>query len=356
LLWQAFAHQGLEKLLRTAERSGTLFARLHDMDVIPKIKDGEIDLLHLQIFEILLVERNLTRCARVLNMTQPALSKMLARLRLFFGDPLFVRVALRMEPTPKALELAQPVRAVLDGMRALRSGYAAFDPLTSDRRFSIFMVDAAVVQMLPPLLAALRVEAPKVHVQAVPCDVHHLDQWLESGLVDFAIGSFASLTQGIRRHPLWTEGYVSLFRKGHPQLSAENLRTGDDEAGTRSALERFVNEQHALVSATGTGHEYAHAERKLEAILPRDHIVCRVPTFAAAALIARNSDVVATVPRTLGIALARDLDLVAVEPPLPLPPMEIAQYWHDRFHRDPGSQWFRSIVRRLFLRDGAQAT
>src|SRR5580765_6779580 len=111
------------------------------MEVIPKIKDGEIDLLHLQIFEILLVERNLTRCARVLNMTQPALSKTLARLRLFFGDPLFVRVALRMEPTPKALELAQPVRAVLDGMRALRSGYVAFDPLTSERRFSVFMVD-----------------------------------------------------------------------------------------------------------------------------------------------------------------------------------------------------------------------
>lgn len=319
------------------------------------MNDGELDLQHLQIFDILLAERNLTRCARVLNMTQPALSKTLARLRLYFGDPLFVRVALKMEPTPKALELAKPVRAILDSVRALRSDHAPFDPQVSERRFSFFMIDAAVVQLLPPLLAILRVEAPKVHVQAVPCDVHHLDQWLESGLVDLAIGSFASLTQGIRRHPLWTESYVSLFRKGHPRLNAETLVAPSDEAETPTALERFVAEQHALVSVAGTGHGYANAERLLEATLPRGHIVCRVPTFAAAAHIARNSDIVATVPRTLGVALAHDLDLVAVEPPLPLPSMEIALYWHDRFHRDPGSQWLRGVFRRLFLRDAAQA-
>ncbi|MGJ7505933.1 LysR family transcriptional regulator [Variovorax sp. GT1P44] len=319
------------------------------------MNDAELDLQHLQIFDILLAERNLTRCARVLNMTQPALSKMLARLRLYFGDPLFVRVALKMEPTPKALELAQPVRAILDSMRALRSDHVPFDPLVSERRFSFFMIDAAVVQLLPPLLAILRVEAPKVHVQAVPCDVHHLDQWLESGLVDLAIGSFASLTQGIRRHPLWTESYVSLFRKGHPRLDAESLTKQSGDAGASTALHRFLEEQHALVSVTGTGHEYANAERLLEATLPRDHIVCRVPTFAAAAHIARNSDIVATVPRTLGVALANDLDLVAVEPPLALPSMEIALYWHDRFHRDPGSQWLRGVFRRLFLRDAAQA-
>jgi DNA-binding transcriptional LysR family regulator len=325
------------------------------MEPIPRINDGELDLQHLQIFDILLVERNLTRCARVLNMTQPALSKTLARLRLYFGDPLFVRVALRMEPTPKALELAQPVRAILDSVRALRSDHAPFDPLVSERRFSFFMIDAAVVQLLPPLLAILRVEAPKVHVQAVPCDVHHLDQWLESGLVDLAIGAFESLTQGIRRHPLWTESYVSLFREGHPRLNAGSLMAHSDEAGTQTALERFVAEQHALVSVAGTGHGYANAERLLESVLPPGNIVCRVPTFAAAAHIARNSDIVATVPRTLGVALADDLDLVAVEPPLPLPSMEIALYWHDRFHRDPGSQWLRAVFRRLFLRDAAQA-
>jgi DNA-binding transcriptional LysR family regulator len=321
------------------------------MDTIVKGYAGEIDLHHLQIFDILLAERSLTRAARVLNITQPALSKVLARLRIFFGDPLFVRVALRMEPTPKALELARPVRNILDSVRALRSDHVAFDPSTSERRFSFFMVDAAVVQMLPPLIELARIEAPKVHVQAVHCDIHHLDDWLESGQVDFAVGSFPSLTQGIRRQPLWMESYVCVFRKGHPRLSPAVFEDRSGKAGISAALEAFLGEQHALVSAAGTGHGYASAERVLDATLARDQIVCRVPTFAAAAHIAKRSDIVATLPRTLGLALARDLDLVAAELPLPMPPMEIAQYWHDRFHRDPGNQWIRSVFRRLFSRD-----
>jgi DNA-binding transcriptional LysR family regulator len=312
------------------------------MDTVSKTQDGELDLHHLQILDILLVERNLTRAARVLNLTQPALSKTLARLRVFFGDPLFVRVALRMEPTPKALELAQPVRAILDSMRALRSEHAPFDPLTSQRRFSFFMVDAAVVQMLPSVLEVLRSEAPCVHVQAIQCDVHHLDHWLESGLVDFAIGSFPSLSQGIRRQPLWMESYVTLCRKNHPLLASD------------IGLDAFVREKHALVSASGTGHEHIQAERALESVVPHVNIVCKVPTFVAAAHIAHRSDALATLPRTLGEALARDLDMAVIEPPIPMPTMEIAQYWHDRFHRDPGNQWIRSVFRRLFLRDGVQ--
>jgi len=308
------------------------------MDVSSQHGERELDLHHLQIFDVLLTERSLTRSARVLNLTQPALSKTLARLRTYFGDPLFVRVSLRMEPTPKALELAEPVRAILERMRTLRSDHAAFDPKASDRRFSLFMVDAAVVQFLPPLLNFLQAEAPRVHVQAIHCDVQHLDLWLESGLVDFAIRSFPTLTHGIRRHPLWVETYAAVVRKDHPRL------------GSAPSLEAFVNEKHALVSAKGTGHEHSAAERMLEAAIPPANIVCRVPMFAAAAHIARHSEVVATLPRTLAEAMARDMDLQLITVPVELPHMELAQYWHDRYHRDPGNQWFRTIFRNLFVR------
>ena len=141
-----------------------------------------------------------------------------------------------MEPTPKALELAEPVRAILDRMRTLRSDHMAFDPKTSERTFKFFMVDAAVVQMLPPLLSYLATEAPKVHVQAVRCDVQYLDQWLESGLVHFATGSFPTLVHGIRRHPLWTETYAAVVRKNHPRI------------GARPDAQAFLAEKHALVS------------------------------------------------------------------------------------------------------------
>jgi DNA-binding transcriptional LysR family regulator len=223
-------------------------------------------------------------------------------------------------------------------MRTLRTDHASFNPKTSDRRFSFFMIDAAIVQLLPPLLNFLSKEAPNVHVQAIQCDVQHLDLWLESGLVNFAVGPFPSLTHGIRRHPLWIETYAAVARKGHPRL------------GPSPNVEAFLNEKHALVTAAGTGHEHSLAERILESLIPRQNIVCRVPMFAAAAHIAKHSDVVATLPRTLAEAMANDMDLLLIETPIELPKIEIAQYWHDRFHREPGNKWLRSIFRDLFLR------
>lgn len=309
------------------------------MDFNTQINERELELHQLQIFEILLQERSLTRAARVLDLTQPALSKTLARLRQYFDDPLFIRVSMRMQPTPKALELAEPVHAILERVRTLRTDHAAFDPKTSDRKFSFFMIDAAVVQLVPPLLNLLRTEAPRVHVQAIQCDQQHLDLWLESGLVDFAVGSFPSLMHGIRRQTLWSEGFASVARKDHPRLHSH------------PTLEAFISEKHALVSALGTGHGHMRIERILESLIPSENIICRVPAFASAAHIAKNSDVVATLPRTLAMSMVKDLDLQLIEPPVQLPQMELGHYWHERFHRDAGHQWLRSIFRDLFQRE-----
>src|SRR5689334_24673338 len=108
-----------------------LFYSSMDMIDIPGGYSAPLDLHHLQVFDVLLRERSLTRAARVLNVTQPALSKTLARLRRYFQDPLFVRVSLRMEPTAKALGLEAPIRAVLDGVRSLSAENVPFDPATS---------------------------------------------------------------------------------------------------------------------------------------------------------------------------------------------------------------------------------
>jgi DNA-binding transcriptional LysR family regulator len=306
------------------------------MDTIPGRNEADLDFHQLQVFDVLLTERSITKAARVLNLTQPALSKTLARMRTYFGDPLFIRVSLRMEPTPKALELAEPVRAILERVRTLRTEHSWFDPKTSERTFRFFLLDAGIVMILPALLNHLRTEAPGVQIQAVQCDAQHLDLWLESGLLDVAIGSFPALGTGIRRVPLWTESYVSVTRKDHPRL------------GPTPSKEVFINERHALVSAVGTGHEHLTAERLIEASVPQKNIVCRVPTFTSAGLIAKHSDTVVTMPRTFALAIAADLDLQLVEPPLAFPRIEIAQYWHDRVHREPGNQWIRSVLQKLF--------
>src|SRR4029078_6876853 len=134
--------------------------KLTAMTTIPSGYEGEPDLHHLQVLDVLLREHSLARAPRLLDVTQRALSKTLGRLRRYFDDPLFVRVALRMEPTPKALQLQEPVFEILERMRALRTEHVPFDPKTTHRTFNFCVVDAGVIKLLPPLVKTLMEEAP----------------------------------------------------------------------------------------------------------------------------------------------------------------------------------------------------
>jgi DNA-binding transcriptional LysR family regulator len=312
------------------------------MTTIPQSYESELDLHQLQVLDVLLREHSLTRAARTLDVTQPALSKTLARLRRYFDDPLFVRVALRMEPTPKALQLQAPIRAILERLRSLRSEHVSFDPRTSHRTFHFCVVDAGLIKLLPPLVERLLAEAPNVRLSVSQLDAQHLEPWLESGKLDFAMGAFSSLTKGIRRQPLWVERYVSVARRGHPRL------------GSEPSLRAFVAEKHVLVSTSGSGHAHQLAERALEAVIPAGNIICRIPMFIGAAVIAKQTDAVATLPLSVATVLAEDLDLQVITPPLKLPRIDIYQYWHDRLHRDPGNQWIRSMFKALFGKSNAR--
>jgi DNA-binding transcriptional LysR family regulator len=306
------------------------------MGTILRDHEGELDLYQLRVLDTLLREQSLTRAALVLDTTQPALSKVLARLRAYFDDPLFVRVSLHMEPTPKALGLADQVRTILEQMQMLRSSQVPFDARKSTRTFSFFAVDAAVVVMLPRLVKALQQQSSQVHLRAVQLEEEHLHDWLKSGRVDLAIGSYPALAQGIRKQRLFSAGYSSLARKGHPRL------------GDAPTVQAFAGEQHVLVSASGTGHAIQLAEQALEEAIPAQNITVRVPGFAAAAMVAKHTDAVVTLPSPLAVLLAKELDLQLVKPPIRLPEFEISQYWHERFHRDPANQWLRSTMEGQF--------
>jgi len=158
------------------------------MQTISKSNSKDPDLHQLRVLDVLLREHSLTRAARALEVTQPALSKTLAQLRRYFDDPLFVRVALRMEPTPKALQLQAPVRAILDRAASLRTTHSAFDPATSQRTFNFCVVDAGLLKLLPPLVETLLREAPGVRLNVSQVEASHLERLLESGKLDFAMG------------------------------------------------------------------------------------------------------------------------------------------------------------------------
>lgn len=305
-------------------------------------KDPRIDLRQLQVLEVVLRERNLTRAAASLGVTQPALSKTLAALREYFSDPLLVRVGNRMEPTSKALEIQPAVREILDRVTTLKAAHGAFDPATSSRVFSFSVVDSGLVRLVPPLLDHLRAHAPRVRLNVHAVDTERLEAGLESGRLDFAMGSYPSLTKRIRRQRLWAVSYVSLVRRQHPR------------AARPLSAKAFAAERHVLVSAAGTGHAHQALEKDIEAAVPAQNIVCRVPSFVSAAVVASRTDVIATVPTTLGELLAGRLGLRVIEPPMRLPRIEISQYWHERFHREPGSVWIRRVFAELFGAGGAR--
>lgn len=297
---------------------------------------SELELRQLRVFQTLLREHNLTRAAESLGVTQPALSKTLAQLRTYFSDPLFIRVGHKMEPTSKALELEPSVNAILDGVTTLRTEHVPFDAAHSKRTFTFCVVDAGLIRLMPPLIRHVHAKAPKVGLRVVPVDSERLEAQLESGKLDFAMGSYSSLSKKIRRQPLFSVSYVTVVRKGHPRLKA------------RPSLAAFAGEKHVIVSAAGTGHAHQQAERTLEKFVPPENVTCRVPTFVTAAVIASMTDAVVTLPSSLASALAERLGLRVVVPPVKLPPIDVSQYWHERFHRDPGSQWIRRVFVELF--------
>ena len=138
------------------------------------------------------------------------------------------------------------------------------------------------------------------------------------------MGSFAALSKRIRRQSLWSVTYLSVARRGHPRV------------GNRPSVAAFAAERHVVVSTLGTGHAHQQAERALERAIPAENIVCRVPTFMTAAFVAGRTDAVATVPATVADELADGFGLRAFPTPLKMPRLDVSQYWHERFHRDPG--------------------
>jgi DNA-binding transcriptional LysR family regulator len=292
---------------------------------------NELDLFQLKVLDTLLREQNLSRAAEVLNMSQPALSKTLARLRDHFDDKLFVRVAFQMKPTAKSLTLAGQIRTILKQISELESTQHPFSPETSSRHFKVAGPDVAVIVLLPPIVKQMRRQASDVRLSAVELDLKHLYEWLESGTVDLAAGDYPFLVQGIKRQRLLKTHHVSLVRNGHPRFA------------DLTSLSAFVEEQHVLVNTLDTLHYARAADEALEIAIPKKQITARVPGFAAAALLAKYTDAIVTLPKPIAMIMARELELEPFKTPIELPDSEVYQYWHERYDRDPGLEWLRTV-------------
>jgi DNA-binding transcriptional LysR family regulator len=301
------------------------------------MESSDLDFRDLRVLDALLREGSITRAAQGLETTQPAISKVLARLRARFDDPLFVRLGRGVQPTARAVEMAAQVKSLLEMADNLWRDGAPFDPGTSDRSFSLLLTDVGMVRFLPPLIARLAEVAPHIKVRALPLDSRHFALKLESGEADLALGAFPRAAGYLRVQRLFSDGHASVVRGGHPRAAEARLRKG------------FLAERHIVITASETGHA-AHLEtqRVLTRAIAPSNILLQVPSFIAAAVVAAQTDGVATLPANLAAIVAAPLGMTVFRTPVALPRIEIAQYWHERYHRDPAHRWLRSITLSLF--------
>ncbi|MGV2909569.1 LysR family transcriptional regulator [Achromobacter sp. AGC25] len=284
----------------------------------------------MRVFLTVLHERSVTRAAQRLNLTQPAVSYALARLRERFDDPLFVRTATGMQPTPIAFALAGPIERGMNSFAEAVNLRQRFDPATSTRRFRLSMSDIGEMVFLPVLMERLHALAPRLRVEVVEIALEQLPQALKDGEVDLAIGNLAGLGRHTRHADLFSERYACMGRRGHPVLSA---------GLTRGQFKRL---DHILVAARGSAHRLLD-DVLGEAGLHRQPYLT-LPHFSAAAEIVRRTDLTVTLPYRAALWFNRDNAFEIRPLPIALPPLCVTVHWHPRFESDPGTMWLRNLV------------
>jgi DNA-binding transcriptional LysR family regulator len=296
----------------------------------------KVDLNLLVVLDTLLRLQSASRAAAVLNLSQPAISSALRKLRLLFGDPLFVRSAHGLHPTPRALRLVQPLHEVLDRIRTdILEPRTAFVAKTASRRFTLALTDVGELVLLPRLLTRIRSTAPAVSVHSVSLAPAALEDALRTGAVDVAIGYFpAAGSSLIHEQRLFSHSFVCVMRFGHPL------------ARVRMTVRQFLDAEHVLVEPQGKSHEVF--ERSLSERGLSRRVVATVSHHLALPMILGDSDLIATVPFAVGRALRRTARIKMAEPPIGAPEAEVKQIWHARFENDPANRWLRTIVVDLF--------
>lgn len=292
---------------------------------------NEIDLNLLRLFDAVYRNRSVSRAAVQLELTQPAASQGLTRLRTLLHDPLFMRAPGGVQPTPRAERLAEPVRQALATLELALSETDPFDPARSRRTFQVHMSDIGESRFLPPLMSALRERAPGVRVEARPWPVDELSQELDTGRIDFAFGFLPGL-KDTQRMRLLDDRYVLLLRGDHPFLARR--RTG-------RALLASLGELDFVAVRT-----HADTRRILQLLQLEEKLRLVTEHFLVLPSIVQATDLVALVPRDIAAGFGGDQAIL--EPAFPLRDFTVSLHWSRRFETDPGHRWVRALVGEIF--------
>lgn len=283
-----------------------------------------MDLNLLATLDALLAERSVTRAARRLRLSQPAVSVQLAKLRDALGDPLLIPGPRGMTPTSVAIALEGPLRVALQQLGEVVAP-ARFSPETATITWRVAASDYSAHAVVLPRLAKLRAQAPRARLAIVQQSPLHIARQAELGEIDLAFVTRDNAPPNLKMRVLFSERYVLVGRRNHPALKRKP---------TPAQLGKL---EFAIVSPEGGGF-HTPADAALAKLgLARD-VVLSVPHFTVLTAMVASSDLVALLPERL-VQGAREL--AVVEPPLELAGFEMTMVWHERVHRDPAHAWLR---------------
>ncbi|MBD3886299.1 LysR family transcriptional regulator [Phormidium tenue FACHB-886] len=287
----------------------------------------QFDLNLLNVFDAVMTELNVTRAAARLNMTQPAASNALKRLRYLLNDELFIKVPSGVSPTPKALEIWHPLREALNQIRQTLEPIE-FDPATETATFTIALNDFSAALILPPLIKVLEAIAPNINLRTIPNTHINAPMLLEQAEIDMAIGVFPSLPPRLRSQTLLISPWVCAMRRDHPF------------AGKKLTLDRYTQAKHLLVTLTGESTGLIDPLLQEQGLNRR--IGLTVNQFSVAPQVLVNSDLIAVLPtRVVQLSgIADQLHLAAV--PIEINPTSVKVMWHERSQQNTAQTWFRT--------------
>lgn len=288
-----------------------------------------VDLNLLVALDALLTERHVTRAARKVGLSQPAMSNALSRLRYLFHDELLVRTATGMQPTPRALELAEPVRQLLRQIERVLYSEPRFDPATSTRGFSLRLSDLLGLLLLPPLFDRLDQEAPGLNFDVVHVSPARTVEAMEKDEIDLAVSTGLSHTTAIRREPLMEDRMVCVMRKEHPVAAKPRF------------MENFLAARHLKVSMSPTDLRFVDDMLSRQKLARR--IALNVPHWLLVPYVLERSNLLSVMPNRLAVALNRG-SLMIRELPFASDPFEWSLYWHRRHDGSEPLLWLRRTL------------
>jgi DNA-binding transcriptional LysR family regulator len=297
------------------------------------------DLNLLPIAFALYDELSVSRAARLLGMSQPAVSMALRRMRETFEDPLFIRVPGGIAPTPRAHAIIQAARPLVARLQEDLLKGQPFDPTTSTRPFTLALSDIGELAFLPLVLGPLRARAPHCAIRSVSVPLARLAHEMEKGEIDVAMGYFPTLvSKNFRQRRMSSHGFACLLRADHP-MRAERLSAAD-----------FLAAEHMVIGESGRSQEVV--ERFFERRRVRRKVAVHASHFLGVPFVVANSDLIATVPYALANDFAAMSQRLAVAlPPFEIPGFDLKLHWHRRFDNEPRNRWLRERLEELFRRD-----